>query len=78
MWSTVSVVLLVGESPSASVALARRVCQSEVAAMNLENFIVRMHLETVEKFQQRATWDHILDSDREVLNNAIAGLPNTL
>jgi len=51
---------------------------SEVAAMNPENFIVRMHLETVEKFQQRETWDQILDSDREVLSSDIAGLPNTL
>ena len=51
---------------------------SEVAAMNPENFIVRMHLESIEKFQQRDTWDEITDGDRTVLNRDIAGLPNTL
>ncbi|ABW25721.1 DEAD/DEAH box helicase family protein [Acaryochloris marina] len=50
----------------------------EVAAMNPENFMVRMHLEAVEKFQQRQTWDQINDSDREVLTQEIAGLPNDL
>ncbi|MBT9312038.1 DEAD/DEAH box helicase family protein [Leptothoe kymatousa] len=50
----------------------------EVAAMNPENFIVRMHLEAVEKFQQRDTWDQMTDSDREELNREVAGLPNTL
>lgn len=50
----------------------------EVAAMNPENFMVRMHLEAVEKFQQRQTWDQMNDSDREVLTQEIAGLPNDL
>lgn len=50
----------------------------EVAAMNPDNFMVRMHLESVEKFQQRDTWDQMNDSDREVLTQEIAGLPNAL
>ncbi|MGR3274648.1 DEAD/DEAH box helicase family protein [Acaryochloris marina NIES-2412] len=50
----------------------------EVAAMNPENFMVRMHLESVEKFQQRQTWDQMNDSDQEVLTQEIAGLPNDL
>ncbi|MEL6354321.1 MAG: DEAD/DEAH box helicase family protein [Cyanobacteria bacterium J06627_28] len=50
----------------------------EVVAMNPENFIVRMHLESVEKFQQRDTWNLMTDSDREELNREVAGLPNTL
>lgn len=51
---------------------------SEVAAMNPENFMVRMHLEAVEKFQQRDTWEQISDRDRDILNRDVAGLPSTL
>ena len=31
----------------------------EVAAMNRENFIVRMQLEAVERFQQRESWERL-------------------
>jgi type I restriction enzyme, R subunit len=31
----------------------------EVAAMNRENFIVRMHLEAVERFQNRGAWERL-------------------
>ena len=34
----------------------------EVAAMNLENFIVRMQLEAVERFQQLASWEQLTAS----------------
>lgn len=40
---------------------------AEVAAMNCDNFIVRMHLEQVERFQDRASWDDLSESDRETL-----------
>jgi type I restriction enzyme, R subunit len=33
----------------------------EVAAMNRENFIVRMHLEAVERFEDRAAWEQLSD-----------------
>ena len=46
----------------------------EVAAMNCENFIVRMQLETVERFQQRESWERLTVSDVEVLQNEVAGL----
>ena len=39
----------------------------EVAAMNRENFIVRMHLEAVDRFRERTTWAQLSDADREVL-----------
>jgi type I restriction enzyme R subunit len=48
----------------------------EVAAMNAENFIVRMHLEAVERFRERVAWDQLSDEDREVLDREIAGLPS--
>ena len=48
----------------------------EVAAMNRENFIVRMHLEAVERFRERTTWEQLSDADREVLQREVAGLPS--
>jgi type I restriction enzyme R subunit len=50
----------------------------EVAAMNCENFIVRMHLEPVERFQQREAWTRLSEADRELLITEVAGLPNEL
>ena len=48
----------------------------EVAAMNRENFIVRMHLEAVDRFRERTTWAQLSDADREVLQREVAGLPS--
>ena len=48
----------------------------EVAAMNRENFIVRMHLEAVDRFRERTTWEQLSDTDREVLQREVAGLPS--
>ena len=48
----------------------------EVAAMNRENFIVRMHLEAVDRFRERTTWEQLSDPDREVLQRDVAGLPS--
>ena len=48
----------------------------EVAAMNRENFIVRMQLEAVERFQQRESWEHLTTSDVETLESEVAGLPS--
>lgn len=47
----------------------------EVASMNPENFIVRMHLEAVETFQSRDRWETLSDSDSEVLQREVASLP---
>ena len=47
-----------------------------VPAMNRENFIVRMHLEAVERFRERTTWAQLSDADREVLQREVAGLPS--
>ena len=48
----------------------------EVAAMNRENFIVRMQLETVERFRRRESWERLTASDIEILQRDIAGLPS--
>lgn len=50
----------------------------EVAAMNRENFIVRLHLEAVERFQQRDAWETLTESDREALQREVAPLPSEL
>ena len=50
----------------------------EVAAMNRENFIVRMQLEAVERFRQRASWERLTASDVESLQSEVAGLPSEI
>jgi type I restriction enzyme R subunit len=50
----------------------------EVRAMNRENFIVHMHLETVERFQDRVAWEQLSDDDRETLQREVAGLPSEI
>ena len=48
----------------------------EVAAMNRDNFIVRMHLEAVERYQDREMWQQLNETDREVLQREVATLPS--
>ena len=50
----------------------------EVVAMNRENFIVRMQLEAVERFQQRESWERLTASDVEILQSEVAGLPSEI
>lgn len=50
----------------------------EVAAMNWENFIVRMHLQAVERFQDRGAWQQLTEADRETLNREISALPSEI
>lgn len=48
----------------------------EVAAMNLDNFLVRAKRKEVEIFQQREAWAEIGPDERAVLIGEIAGLPS--
>ncbi|WP_068466694.1 DEAD/DEAH box helicase family protein [Candidatus Protochlamydia phocaeensis] len=50
----------------------------EVSLMNRENFIVRMRLEAVERFQNREVWDQLSESDLEILQRDVAGLPSEI
>ncbi|MFC1544170.1 DEAD/DEAH box helicase family protein [Gemmatimonadota bacterium] len=50
----------------------------EVAAMNPENFIVRMHQEVVDRFRERTAWDQLSDADRQALQSEVAGLPSEI
>jgi len=51
---------------------------AEVAAMNRENFIVRMNREAVERFQNRSRWNDLNESDRKTLQRDLAGLPSEI
>lgn len=48
----------------------------EVAAMNRDNFIVRMHLEAVSRFRKRPAWERLGAADLRQLQNEVAGLPS--
>jgi type I restriction enzyme, R subunit len=54
------------------------ILHGEVAAMNVNNFIVRMHRKPVEDFKNRTRWDHLAPADLSVLRNEVAGLPTEL
>ncbi|MDP0492034.1 MAG: DEAD/DEAH box helicase family protein [Verrucomicrobiota bacterium JB023] len=58
-------------------SLTDELCR-EVAAMNRDNFIVRMNLETVETFQDRKKWDNLTMEDREQAKAELAGLPSEI
>lgn len=52
--------------------------QREVAAMNLENFIVRPHRRLVEKFSKPEAWVAIAKGAMDELSHGVAGLPTEL
>ena len=54
----------------------KQALQSEVAAMNTANFIVRPEREHVERFRDLAAWTNLDDEAQGVLANHIAGLPS--
>jgi type I restriction enzyme R subunit len=50
----------------------------EVAAMNVENFLVRPKRRLVEQFKDRAQWDLLKDDQYHELDQQLADLPNEL
>ena len=48
----------------------------EVASMRDENFVVRMHLESVHKFKDRKAWNTLNDDDLHELQDKVAALPS--
>jgi len=65
-------------SAEALAATLKATLQGEVAAMNRENFIVRMRLEAVERFRRPASWTRLTAADVETLQNEVAGLPSEI
>lgn len=63
------------EEVRASVAAA---LHREVAAMNVDNFMVRPHRKIVEKYADEKAWTKISDGEIEELGHRIAGLPTEL
>ena len=52
--------------------------QGEVAAMNVDNFVVRAKRKLVEKFAKPETWTQLSEEDFNDLGHEIAGLPSEL
>ncbi len=52
--------------------------RSEVAAMNLDNFIVRPKRQLVEKFARPESWKKLSEQDVTDLSDEVAGLPTEL
>ena len=52
--------------------------QREVAAMTLENFLVRPHRRAVEQFSKLEAWSALSPEDQAELEQNIAGLPSAL
>ena len=54
------------------------VLHATVASMNPNNFLVRPHLELVERFSSLAAWEAVSLADLAELNERVAGLPDQL
>ena len=50
----------------------------DVAAMDLDNFLVRAKRKAVERFAKREEWEQLEEPDVETLESDVAALPNTL
>jgi len=51
---------------------------TQVASMNLDNFVVRTKRRTVEKFAKKEAWDNLRAEDRQELAYEIANLPTQM
>ncbi len=49
-----------------------------IGSMNPDNFLVRPHLELVERFREGDAWDHLSVGDLAALADRVAGLPTQL
>ena len=52
--------------------------RNQVEHMEQDNFLVRMRIEHVERFQKKDNWDQLSQDDRETLSRHLADLPDTL
>jgi type I restriction enzyme R subunit len=73
-----------GESAACTEALsgvrreATELLRSEVAAMNLDNFVVRPQRRLVEKYGKAEAWETLSCDEQEELAHQVAGLPSEL
>ncbi|KLU05879.1 Type I restriction-modification system, restriction subunit R [Rhodopirellula islandica] len=59
-------------------ALAARFLHRQVASMNLENFLVRAHRRSVEKFAQKEAWEQLKEAEIQELADEVAPLPTQM
>lgn len=52
--------------------------QTEIAAMNVDNFVVRPQRQLVEKYAQAEIWNSLSETEILELNQMVAGLPSQL
>ncbi len=52
--------------------------QTEVAAMNVDNFVVRPHRQAVEKYSEEEAWDDLGTTEYAEVAHILAGLPTEL
>ena len=52
--------------------------QTEVSAMNVDNFVVRPHREAVEKYSEEDAWEDLKATDYAEVAHILAGLPTEL
>lgn len=70
-----------GDDPATKEAVRRAIAerlQREVAAMNLDNFVVRPHRQLVEKYAQPEAWIALAADALTDLSHNLAGLPSEL
>ncbi|HUG66134.1 MAG TPA: DEAD/DEAH box helicase family protein [Pirellulaceae bacterium] len=66
------------ESEQQVLQMTKRLLYTQVASMNLDNFVVRSHRRSVEKFAKPSAWEKLTDEDRQELAHEIAGLPTQM
>ncbi len=64
-------------SPTARQDLVEQLRQ-QVAAMNVDNFVVRPHRQMVERFREPDAWRSLTPEDQSTLVRDVAGLPHSL
>ena len=68
-------------APDSEVQVQRHVSKllyTQVASMNLDNFVVRSHRRVVEKFTKPEAWEKLSEADMQELSQEVAGLPTQL
>lgn len=58
--------------------LTKRLLYANVASMNLDNFVVRAHRRSVQKFAKPEAWNELDENDFQELAHEVAGLPTQL
>lgn len=71
-----------GHAPSPQLTQLRtatlELLHQRVAAMNVDNFVVRPHRQQVERYIRRESWENLTTEDRALLADKIAVLPSGL